>query len=194
MASDLLRRAADEDAEGPSVLREEPPGGPLSERDHVPRWEWRTFGDDFGDAEHAFAESHRSGSRKATSCTCSRSRVMPPSRLGGLLDVKELLAVNEEGLQQWKPVLKASFPVSERRRSRIRGSRCRRSGARAVGLRATSLVSELVAPNPALRAVEVQHREHRTVRRLYGRALADRSVRRRGRGARSPSHAKTRPQ
>ena len=78
----------------------------------VPRWEWRTFGDRFGSAEETFA-------------------ALPPDRVqesdevyllsvaGGdtvkvrddLMDVKRLERVNDDGLEQWVPVLKEGFPL-----------------------------------------------------------------------------------
>src|SRR4051812_13829942 len=80
----------------------------------VPRWEWRTFGDDFGAAEDAFAAS-------APDTVQESDELYILSREGGdtvkvrdrLLDVKHLERVNEDGLEQWKPVEKAEFPVGE---------------------------------------------------------------------------------
>ena len=50
-------------------------------RRSCPRWEWRTFGDDFGDAEDRLgALDTRARRRRATRSTCSRSRATPRSR------------------------------------------------------------------------------------------------------------------
>ena len=80
----------------------------------VPRWEWRTFGDRFeAAAEKAFAE--RSPERVHES-----DEIYLLSEPGGdtvkvrdeLMDVKHLERVNEDGLEQWLPVMKAEFPLS----------------------------------------------------------------------------------
>jgi exopolyphosphatase/guanosine-5'-triphosphate,3'-diphosphate pyrophosphatase len=73
--------------------------------------------------------------------------------------------VNEDGLERWKPVLKASFPVSGKDVAAAFDA----LGVAAPALERSAysreeLVSELIAPNPALQAVEVhKHREHYTV-------------------------------
>ncbi len=78
----------------------------------VPRWEWRTFGSPVDLAEGAFAE--RSPERVQES-----DEVYLVSSRGGdtvkvrddLMDVKHLVQVNDDGLQQWAPVMKAPFPL-----------------------------------------------------------------------------------
>src|SRR5262245_17187101 len=79
----------------------------------VPRWEWRTFGEQFGAAEPAFArlpveqvvESDELYLLSATGTDLVKVR-------GGLMDVKHLEQVREDGLEQWTPVLKATFPLT----------------------------------------------------------------------------------
>jgi exopolyphosphatase/guanosine-5'-triphosphate,3'-diphosphate pyrophosphatase len=82
--------------------------------DIVPRWEWRTFGDRFeAAAETAFAD--RSPERVHES-----DELYLLSESGGdtvkvrdeLMDVKHLERVNEDGLEQWLPVMKAEFPLA----------------------------------------------------------------------------------
>ena len=48
----------------------------------IPRWEWRTFGHDFGEAEHRFAALSRKKRRTATKSTCWPPVPMPTSRSG----------------------------------------------------------------------------------------------------------------
>ena len=79
----------------------------------VPRWEWRTFGEHLGDAEDRFAalspESvHESGELYFLS-PASDDTVKVRD---GLLDIKHLEHVNEDGLEQWRPILKEGFPLS----------------------------------------------------------------------------------
>ncbi len=79
----------------------------------VPRWEWRAFGDSFGEGEE-----------KLTALDCSRfvesSEVYLLSPLsdgnvkirGGALDVKILREVNADRLERWSPVMKEPFPLA----------------------------------------------------------------------------------
>ena len=79
----------------------------------VPRWEWRTFGKHFGDAEDRFAaltpESVQESDEQYLLSPVSDETVKVRD---GLLDIKHLEQVNEDGLEQWKPVLKEGFPLS----------------------------------------------------------------------------------
>jgi exopolyphosphatase/guanosine-5'-triphosphate,3'-diphosphate pyrophosphatase len=79
----------------------------------VPRWEWRTFGESFGDADRRFAAltPERAEESDEIYLLSRRSDASVKVR-GGLMDVKELQQVDEEGLQQWKPVLKAGEPLT----------------------------------------------------------------------------------
>jgi exopolyphosphatase/guanosine-5'-triphosphate,3'-diphosphate pyrophosphatase len=78
----------------------------------VPRWEWRTFGDEFGRAEHKFAglapERVQESDEVYVLSTKSDASVKVRDEL---MDVKHLEHVNEDGLEQWIPVLKGGFPL-----------------------------------------------------------------------------------
>ena len=78
----------------------------------VPRWEWRTFGDDFGPAEGKFAaltpERVQESDEVYVLSTKSDASVKVRD---GLMDVKHLEHVNEDGLEQWIPVLKRAVPL-----------------------------------------------------------------------------------
>jgi exopolyphosphatase/guanosine-5'-triphosphate,3'-diphosphate pyrophosphatase len=79
----------------------------------VPRWEWRIFGDYFGPAETRI--SAQSPERMQES---DEIYVVSPASDASVklrddqMDVKERLAVNTAGLEQWKPVLKKTFPLA----------------------------------------------------------------------------------
>lgn len=77
----------------------------------IPRWEYRVFGEAVGRVETAI---------RAHACTrildsaedyvlCRTSEVNVKVR-GGLLDVKRLETVNDDGLELWCPVSKVGFP------------------------------------------------------------------------------------
>jgi exopolyphosphatase / guanosine-5'-triphosphate,3'-diphosphate pyrophosphatase len=78
----------------------------------VPRWEWRTFGQSFAGAEERFAalspESVRESDELYLLSTAADDSVKVRD---DLLDVKHLEQVDEDGLEQWRPVLKAPFPL-----------------------------------------------------------------------------------
>ena len=79
----------------------------------VPRWEWRSFGDSFGPAEDRL--DAMSPERVETSDEVYLLSVESDASVklrDGRMDVKHRLATDEDGLEQWKPVLKAPFPLS----------------------------------------------------------------------------------
>jgi exopolyphosphatase / guanosine-5'-triphosphate,3'-diphosphate pyrophosphatase len=77
------------------------------------RWEWRTFGDDLGEA------AERLGSMPAESVAESDDTyLLSPEGIDavkvrdGLMDLKHLEQVDENGLQLWQPVMKSPLPIS----------------------------------------------------------------------------------
>jgi exopolyphosphatase / guanosine-5'-triphosphate,3'-diphosphate pyrophosphatase len=79
----------------------------------VPRWEWRTFGAEFGPAGDRFAalEPERIQESDETYVLSTRGDASVKVR-DALMDVKHLEATNGDGLEQWLPVLKGEFPLS----------------------------------------------------------------------------------
>jgi len=77
------------------------------------RWEWRTFGEGFGAAEATLAQLppdrvHESDELYLLSEASDASVKVRDA----LMDVKRLERVNDDGLEQWRPVLKAPFPLA----------------------------------------------------------------------------------
>ncbi|HUO74744.1 MAG TPA: hypothetical protein VMU39_28520 [Solirubrobacteraceae bacterium] len=129
----------------------------------VPRWEWRTFGGRFGDAEERLAAltSDRVQDSDETYVLSLESDASVKVR-DGLMDVKRLEHVNDEGLEQWRPVLKEAFPLSRADVATVLDAlavtppRLERAE-----YTLDQLVDEIVGPSTELRAVEVhKHREH----------------------------------
>ena len=132
----------------------------------VPRWEWRTFGDTFGDAEARLA------ALPATRLDDSREQYILSNRVegsikirGGKLDVKRLERRSEDGLEQWRPVANAEFPIAATDIALLLNA-----------LEATvppldreayaldQLIDEVVAPQPELLSVPVRkNRVHRVL-------------------------------
>ena len=78
----------------------------------VPRWEWRTFAASFGDADQRFRKLppgnvHESDELYLLSPDCDTNVKIRD----GLMDIKTLEQVDAHGLEQWRPVMKAAFPL-----------------------------------------------------------------------------------
>src|SRR5829696_2606388 len=122
----------------------------------VPRWEWRVFGEDLEPAESRLAALAPDRVRESDEVYL----LAPGSDASvkvrdGRIDVKHLRSVNDDGLEQWIPVLKASFPLGPADVGFVletlgaTGSRTP-SGARTV--------EELAASSPDIVAVPTQKR------------------------------------
>jgi exopolyphosphatase/guanosine-5'-triphosphate,3'-diphosphate pyrophosphatase len=79
----------------------------------VPRWEWRTFGEDFDTAERVLGalEPERVEESDEHYVLSANSDASTKLR-GGLMDTKRLERVSDDGLELWRPVMKAEFPLS----------------------------------------------------------------------------------
>ena len=132
--------------------------------DIVPRWEWRTFGEELAEVEpffdavtpHQVAESDELYLMSTAGAEAVKVR-------DDLMDIKHLQHVDDDGLEQWMPAMKAAFPLSAAEVSALLS---------ALGLEAheplgrsqyalPELLDEVFAPRPQLRVVEV----HKTRRR-----------------------------
>src|SRR3954468_4286167 len=75
----------------------------------IPRWEWRTFGmDDTALAERPPDSVQESDELYVLSAQSDASIKVRSE----LMDVKRLEHVNDDGLEQWMPVMKARFPLT----------------------------------------------------------------------------------
>ena len=78
----------------------------------IPRWEWRTFGNSFPDAEAAFGRLESTGIQESDEVYLLAGARNGVKIRDDLMDVKILREISAEGLERWEPVLKASFPMS----------------------------------------------------------------------------------
>jgi exopolyphosphatase/guanosine-5'-triphosphate,3'-diphosphate pyrophosphatase len=79
----------------------------------VPRWEWRTFRQDFGKAEPrltALAPDRVQHSAEVYVLVIDSDANV--KYRDNLLDIKQLERVNDDGLEQWRPLLKERFPLA----------------------------------------------------------------------------------
>jgi exopolyphosphatase/guanosine-5'-triphosphate,3'-diphosphate pyrophosphatase len=79
----------------------------------VPRWEWRSFGESFGEAEARLAALAPTKVEDSDEFyVLSRGFTASVKVRGGQLDVKRLEEVGDDGLERWRPVAKLDFPIS----------------------------------------------------------------------------------
>ena len=84
-------------------------GAPEAPATIVPRWEWRQFGDIQARLEETGPERVQESDELYLLSPVSDASVKVRD---GLMDVKRLQRVDEHGLEQWLPVLKAPFPLT----------------------------------------------------------------------------------
>jgi exopolyphosphatase / guanosine-5'-triphosphate,3'-diphosphate pyrophosphatase len=129
----------------------------------IPRWEWRTFGESFGESDKQFAALEPGGVQESDEIyflsPAGDQNVKVRDRL---MDIKTLEQVNPEGLEQWKPVMKGSFPLPAAEVKKV---------FEALGVAPPSLaradytleqfVKELAEPGQRLRVVNVHKKRTR---------------------------------
>ncbi|HRK47288.1 MAG TPA: Ppx/GppA family phosphatase, partial [Nocardioides sp.] len=122
----------------------------------VPRWEWRSFGEDFGTAEATFAALTPEQVVESTELyVLSTVGVDVVKVRDDLMDVKHLREVDEHGLEQWTPVLKTAFPVSRTDLQVVADALGVDSPTAREAYPLDVLLEEVVGPDPRLRAVIV---------------------------------------
>jgi exopolyphosphatase/guanosine-5'-triphosphate,3'-diphosphate pyrophosphatase len=121
----------------------------------VPRWEWRTFGDAFGAAEDAFAGEPERLQESDEIYLLSTEDGDTVKVRDELMDVKRLEHVNEDGLEQWIPVMKAGFPLpADDLRTALQALRVEAPSLARDEYSLDELLDEVVRPRPDLRAVD----------------------------------------
>ncbi len=127
----------------------------------VPRWEWRTFGESFGPAEAKFGAltPERVQESDETYVLSTRGDASVKVR-DALMDVKHLETVNEDGLEQWIPVLKGEFPLGAEDVAAVFDALHVSGGPRGATVTLDELLTAVEAA-PELRAVAVHKRRER---------------------------------
>jgi len=74
-----------------------------------PRWEWRSFGRCFGEAEARLAKLTPGGVQESDEIYLLSGAGDNVKVRDALMDIKVLREVNSDGLEQWTPVMKAPF-------------------------------------------------------------------------------------
>jgi len=132
----------------------------------VPRWEWRTFGESFAEAESRLGALEPTKVDESDELYILSTRVEGSIKIrDGRLDVKRLEEVNEDGLERWNPVAKAGFPLAADDVARLLLSLGTPVGALArETYDVDQFVEEVVGPHDDVSAVPVsKHRVHHVV-------------------------------
>jgi exopolyphosphatase / guanosine-5'-triphosphate,3'-diphosphate pyrophosphatase len=123
----------------------------------IPRWEWRTFGQEFGHAEERLTALAPEKVQKSEELYLLAAGADANVKIRDqLLDIKILEQVNADGLEQWRPVLKASFPLTASAVASLRQALGLPAGSPAdEGMTLERLQAELTASDGPVRAVYV---------------------------------------
>jgi exopolyphosphatase/guanosine-5'-triphosphate,3'-diphosphate pyrophosphatase len=128
----------------------------------IPRWEWRSFGARFGEAEKQLAALASTGVQET-------DEVYLLSGSGGnvkiraeLMDIKVLREVNADGLEQWTPVMKSGFPIHATDAARVfEALQLPIPSLSPKGYTLDEFIGEFAKPGGVIRAVKVHKRRIR---------------------------------
>ena len=123
----------------------------------IPRWEYRTFGESFGEAE-ANIRSHGEAKARSSAETYIVSSESPNNTKirDGLMDIKKLENVNGDTLEQWNPVLKSGFPLTKDVLAQVAAAwGVALPELTRAGYSLDEFLAEVVGAHPKLRAIAV---------------------------------------
>lgn len=128
----------------------------------IARWEWRTFGQAFGEAEARINAFPKDKTRTSSEVYILSRNSMDNTKIRDMLmDIKTLRQVNSDRLEQWLPVMKAGFPLAHPVLNEV--FRAWKAPLPALGREAygcEEFLREIVAPHPDLRMVAVDKERH----------------------------------
>lgn len=129
----------------------------------VPRWEWRTFGESFGESDDRFAALEPGGVQESDEVYLLSPVTDENVKIRNLLmDIKTLEQVNADGLEQWKPVMKGAFPLPAAQVKNVFAALGVTPPPLArEGYSLEQFVAELAEPGQRLRVVQVHKRRVR---------------------------------
>ena len=127
-----------------------------------PRWEWRSFGLRFGVAEARLAKLAPLGVQESDELYLLAAAGDNVKVRDSLMDIKVLRAVNEDGLEQWTPVMKAGFPLPAAEAAKVLESlHLPAPPASRASFALDEFLDQFAAPGGAIRAVKVHKRRTR---------------------------------
>jgi exopolyphosphatase / guanosine-5'-triphosphate,3'-diphosphate pyrophosphatase len=130
----------------------------------TPRWEWRCFGEPFGSVSSTVGRQPPERVQESDEIYLLSVHGTDAVKVrDDLMDVKHLIEVDADGLEQWTPVLKAGFPLSAADVGAVLASL--QAQAPTPLSRSTytldDLLEDVVRPHPDLLAVHVHKRRER---------------------------------
>ncbi len=129
----------------------------------IPRWEWRCFAERRGDIESVVGAQPPDRVHESDEVYLLSAQGTDAVKLrDDLMDVKHLVTVDENGLQQWVPVLKAEFPLPSADVGAVLSAlRVDSPGLERATYSVRELLDEVIGPNPDLILAEVHKRRER---------------------------------
>jgi exopolyphosphatase / guanosine-5'-triphosphate,3'-diphosphate pyrophosphatase len=126
------------------------------------RWEWRTFGPGARVAERRWRDLQPSAEQVSDEVYLLSGDGQTVKYRDELMDVKQLLETDAFGLQQWTPVMKASFPIGRPELERVFEALGRPLPALARDTYTfDQFRAELTGPSHGIHAVDVHKRRTR---------------------------------
>jgi exopolyphosphatase/guanosine-5'-triphosphate,3'-diphosphate pyrophosphatase len=129
----------------------------------IPRWEWRTFGDQvFGGSEELIRGRSQAQVRKSAEIYILSKLTMNNTKVRDeLMDIKTLKAVNQDKLEQWNPILKAAFPLgADVLPGVFTAFGLSRPAFQRDAYSLAQYLDELILPRPELKVVQVVKERH----------------------------------
>ncbi len=137
----------------------------------TPRWEWRSFGRRFGGAEERIARYAPAGVQESDEIYLLARADANVKVRNALMDIKVLRTVNDDGLEQWMPVLKAGFPLGiDETAAVLEALGLPRQSEVGSSVTLDAFIGQFAAPAGAIRAVNVHKRR---VRYTIGDCMAE---------------------
>jgi exopolyphosphatase/guanosine-5'-triphosphate,3'-diphosphate pyrophosphatase len=127
----------------------------------IPRWEWRTFGEAFGQAEEKIKVSGEPNTRESAEIYIISRKSHDNTKIRHqLMDIKTLRKVNDNKLEQWYPLMKSGFPLSKSELAKVVVSWAIEMPAVGDPVPYDTFLQEVVGANPVLKAVPVTKVRH----------------------------------
>ena len=128
----------------------------------IPRWEWRSFGTRFGEAEERLAALTPTGVQESDEVYLLSGAGGNVKIRAALMDIKVLRDVDADGLEQWTPVMKAEFPIGAADAARVfEALQLPTPSLSPKGYTLDEFIGAFAAPGGAIRAVKVHKRRTR---------------------------------
>jgi exopolyphosphatase/guanosine-5'-triphosphate,3'-diphosphate pyrophosphatase len=138
----------------------------------TPRWEWRTFGRAVPAADAVFATVEPSPPAESDETYFLTDSGANVKIRDGLVDIKLLREVDQDGLERWEPVLKRPFPLSSDDLATVLDALGIKGPADRSGDVSRPELESIVERDPRSRTVAVHKRR---VRYTIGGCMAERS-------------------